>query len=76
MGAFVVIGLPRLIELENLWIVPIGTGILLLVIILRARGGLAGLVFRLRDGLVQSLDEMAQASTTPSSPSSSTTTPT
>jgi ABC-type branched-subunit amino acid transport system permease subunit len=68
LGAFVVIGLPRLIEFDNLWIVPIGTGILLLVIILRARGGLAGLVLRIRDGLVRSLDELAQTSQTSTTP--------
>ena len=44
-GAFVVAGLPNLLEYErNRWIVPIGTGILLVVILVRARGGIAGLM--------------------------------
>ena len=65
LGSFLVIGLPRLVHFENPWIVPIGTGILLLVVILRARGGLAGLVQRVRASLVTSLDELAQAETQP-----------
>jgi ABC-type branched-subunit amino acid transport system permease subunit len=60
LGAFLVIGLPQLIHFENPWIVPIGTGLLLLVVILRARGGLAGVVQRVRESLVTSLDEFAQ----------------
>lgn len=60
LGAFLVIGLPQLIHFDNAWIVPIGTGILLLVVILRARGGLAGLVQRVREAMVTSLDELAQ----------------
>ena len=60
LGAFLVVGLPQLIHFDNPWIVPIGTGILLLIVILRARGGLAGLVQRIRETLVTSLDELAQ----------------
>jgi hypothetical protein len=62
MGAFVVIGLPSLVKFENPWIVPIGTGILLLVVLLRTPGGLASLVQRIRGALVEALDGM---STTP-----------
>lgn len=60
LGAFVVIGLPRLVRFDNPWIVPIGTGVLLLVVILRARGGLAGVVQRVRETMVTSLDDLAQ----------------
>ena len=60
LGAFLVIGLPELVHFDNPWIVPIGTGILLLVVILRARGGLAGIVQRVRESLVTSLDDLAQ----------------
>jgi ABC-type branched-subunit amino acid transport system permease subunit len=63
LGAFLVVGLPRLVHLDNPWIVPIGTGILLIVVIVRARGGLAGLVYRVREWLVRSLDQMAQPAT-------------
>ena len=60
LGSFLVIGLPRLVHFDNPWIVPIGTGILLLVVILRARGGLAGIVQRVRETMVTSLDDLAQ----------------
>jgi branched-chain amino acid transport system permease protein len=60
LGSFLVIGLPRLVHFDNPWIVPIGTGILLLVVILRARGGLAGIVQRVRESMVTSLDDLAQ----------------
>lgn len=66
LGSFLVIGLPKLVHFDNPWIVPIGTGILLLVVILRARGGLAGLVQRAREGLVTSLDDLAQNTPTSS----------
>ena len=59
-GAFLIAGLPQLIHFENLWIVPIGSGILLLVVLLRTPGGVAGAVARVREGLVKALDEMAQ----------------
>lgn len=67
-GALVVFGLPDLFEFDNRWIIPIGTGILLIVVITRARGGVAGLVQRIRHRMVESLDEMAQSSETPSEP--------
>jgi branched-chain amino acid transport system permease protein len=59
LGALVVFGLPNLIEFENPWIVPIGTGILLIVVITRARGGLAGLQQRIREGIVVTVDDLA-----------------
>jgi len=60
LGAFVVFGLPFLLSFENGWIVPIGTGILSIEVIVRTRGGLAGLVQRGRGAVVTglvSLDE-------------------
>ena len=66
MGAFLVIGLPKLIELDNPWIVPIGSGILLLLVIVRARGGIAGIVQAVREKLVVALEEMAQHTVPPS----------
>jgi ABC-type branched-subunit amino acid transport system permease subunit len=60
LGSFLVIGLPRLVHFDNPWIVPIGTGLLLLIVILRARGGLAGIVQRVRESIVTSLDDLAQ----------------
>src|SRR5205085_11897207 len=58
-GAFLVFGLPRLVHFSNGWIVPIGTGALLLIVIVRARGGVAGVVQALRERLVRGLDELA-----------------
>ena len=66
-GAFVVIGLPQLFDFANDWLVTIGTGLLLIAVIVRLRGGIAGLVQRVREGLVRSLDELA----TPVAPQSS-----
>lgn len=60
-GAFLVAGLPSLLEFENRWIVPIGTGILLLAVIVRVRGGIAGLLQGLRFRVVEDLDELANA---------------
>jgi branched-chain amino acid transport system permease protein len=58
-GAFLVFGLPNLVHFSNGWIVPIGTGALLLIVIVRARGGVAGVVQALRERLVRGLDELA-----------------
>jgi ABC-type branched-subunit amino acid transport system permease subunit len=55
LGAFVVFGLPFLLSFDNAWIVPIGTGILSIEVIVRTRGGLAGLVQRARGSLVTNL---------------------
>src|SRR5437867_1473762 len=63
LGAFLVEGVPLLVHLSNAWIVPIGTGILLLVVIVRARGGLAGLVHAIRDYIVVGLAEPAAPAT-------------
>ncbi|MDQ1373005.1 MAG: branched-chain amino acid transport system permease protein, partial [Actinomycetota bacterium] len=62
-GALVIRGIPDLVKFNNLWIVPIGSGILLLVVVVRARGGIAGLFAILRTKFVTAVDEMA--TTTP-----------
>ena len=48
LGALLVFGLPLLVELDNPWIVPLGTGALLLVVVVEAPGGAAGLLQSLR----------------------------
>ena len=58
LGAMVVFGLPFLLSFENAWIVPIGTGILSIEVIVRTRGGLAGLVQRARGSIVTGLVEL------------------
>lgn len=55
LGAFVVIGLPLLLDFANDYVLAIGTGILLITVIVRARGGVAGVVYRVRNALVQGL---------------------
>ena len=68
-GAFLVAGLPSLIEYENnRYVVPIATGVLLLVVIVRARGGIAGLVQEIRFRLVRSLVELGETPPTPTPP--------
>ncbi|MGQ0434457.1 MAG: ABC transporter permease [Microthrixaceae bacterium] len=61
LGAFVVFGLPRLVHFNNGWIVPIGTGILLIMVITRAPGGLAGLLGFARKGMVTEIVSLADA---------------
>lgn len=61
LGAFVVFGLPRLVHFQNGWIVPIGTGILLIMVITRAPGGLAGLLGFARKGMVTEIVSLAEA---------------
>jgi ABC-type branched-subunit amino acid transport system permease subunit len=58
LGAFVVFGLPLLLSFDNGWIVPIGTGILSIEVIVRTRGGLAGLVQRARGAIVGGLVQL------------------
>lgn len=55
LGAFVVFGLPFLLSFDNAWIVPVGTGILSIEVIVRTKGGLAGLVQRARGAIVTGL---------------------
>lgn len=68
LGAFLVIGMPDLVKFENPWIVPIGTGILLITVLLRAPGGLAGLLQLIRGKVVGAFDEMATAAPPPAVP--------
>ena len=57
LGAVLVFGLKDLLHFDNPWIVPIGTGLLLLVVLIRARGGAAGAVAVGRERLVAHLEE-------------------
>ncbi|MBW3536556.1 MAG: ABC transporter permease [Actinobacteria bacterium] len=61
LGAFVVIGVPLLFDFANDFVVAIGTGALLIEVIVRARGGLAGAVQRAREALVRGLAGFEQA---------------
>jgi branched-chain amino acid transport system permease protein len=56
LGSFVVFALPNLLHFDNPWIVPIATGLLLIVVIVRARGGLGGLVQAAREDMVKSVN--------------------
>ncbi len=77
LGSFLVFGLPRLVHFNNGWIVPIGTGILLIVVITRAPGGLAGLLGFARKEMVTELVSLADADSVdqPSEPEAPTTIP-
>ncbi|MEY2566054.1 MAG: hypothetical protein QOE35_583 [Actinomycetota bacterium] len=67
-GALVIRGIPDLVKFDNLWIVPIGSGILLLVVVVRARGGIAGLFTLLRAKVITAVNEMAPAPPAASAP--------
>ena len=69
LGAFLVIGFPQLANFSNPWIVPIGTGALLLIVIVRVRGGLAGLVQAARERLVALLVELSPPAPSAAPPS-------
>ncbi|HVE93466.1 MAG TPA: ABC transporter permease [Acidimicrobiales bacterium] len=58
LGAFIVFGLPQLLDFANDWVVSLGTGALLLTVIVRLRGGLAGLTQVARQRVVERLDEL------------------
>jgi ABC-type branched-subunit amino acid transport system permease subunit len=60
LGSFLVIGLPVMLEFENGWLVPLGTGALLLVIIIEAPGGAAGLIHALRRRSLEALVEISE----------------
>ncbi len=68
LGSFLVFGLPQLIELNNPWIVPLATGALLILVIVRAPGGVAGLVYALRQRFLSNLVGIAE---TPEEPAES-----
>lgn len=61
LGALLVIGLPLLFDFANDFVVSIGTGVLLILVIVRARGGLAGLVQLLRGAVVRALAGFEQS---------------
>lgn len=65
LGAFVVFGLPELLSgvEANRWVVSTASGLLLLVVVTRAPGGLAGLVHRVRDDVVEGLVAIRQSTT-------------
>ena len=65
LGAFIVFGLPPLLDFANDWVVSIGTGALLLTVIVRLRGGLAGLAQTGRQKLVERLQELDEPKTEP-----------
>jgi branched-chain amino acid transport system permease protein len=68
LGSFVVIGLPGLLHFANQWVVSIGTGALLITVIIRMRGGLAGVVQSLRHNVVEALDELDPKTTSALAP--------
>lgn len=55
LGAFVVFGLPELLHFANGWVVEIGTGVLLIVVILHAPAGLAGVVGTIKERMLTDL---------------------
>jgi ABC-type branched-subunit amino acid transport system permease subunit len=63
-GALLIRGVPDLVRFNNLWIVPIGSGILLLIVIVRARVGIAGLSAYIRERSVTALDRVLTRRTT------------
>jgi branched-chain amino acid transport system permease protein len=65
LGAFVVFGLPFLLKFDNAWIIPIGTGILAIVVITRLQGGLGGLGLRQRQAIIETLVELEEAPAEP-----------
>lgn len=65
LGALVVEGLPDLLSFDNRWVVPIGTGVLLFVVISRAPGGLAGLLHLSRKELVTDLVDLRERAAPP-----------
>jgi ABC-type branched-subunit amino acid transport system permease subunit len=58
LGSFLVFGLPLLVELENPWIVPLGTSVLLLIVIVEAPGGAAGLLSALQRSVLRLLNDV------------------
>ena len=65
LGSLVVIGLPLLLDFANDYVISIGTGLLLITVIVRARGGLAGLVQRVKEALVRGLAGFEQPAPRP-----------
>ena len=67
-GALVIRGIPDLVKFNNLWIVPIGSGVLLLIVIVRARAGVAGLFAYIRERVITAIDDMGTAPPAASAP--------
>jgi ABC-type branched-subunit amino acid transport system permease subunit len=68
LGSFVVFGLPFLLKFDNGWIIPIGTGILTIVVITRLPGGIAGLALRGRESVIDTLVEVEEGAAPVPSP--------
>lgn len=60
LGALVIFGLPELLHFANGWIVEIGTGALLIVVITRAPAGLAGVLGRVKQHMLTDMVEASQ----------------
>ncbi len=60
LGAFVIWGLPELLHFANGWIVEIGTGVLLIIVITRAPAGLAGLLGWAKQEMVEDLVDASE----------------
>jgi hypothetical protein len=56
------------LHFANPWVVSIGTGVLLIVVIVRLPGGLAGLVHSLKERMVRGLHELEQPQAPPPAP--------
>jgi ABC-type branched-subunit amino acid transport system permease subunit len=61
LGAFVVFGLPFLLKFDNAWVIPIGTGVLAIVVITRLQGGLGGIGLKGRQAVIETLVELEEA---------------
>lgn len=71
-GALIIRGIPDLVKFNNLWIVPIGSGLLLLLVIVRARGGVAGLSAYVREKVITAVDgRMTSPAAVPPAPPAS-----
>ena len=68
LGSFVVFGLPFLLKFENGWIIPIGTGLLTLLVITRLPGGLAGVFLKSRHTVIEALVELEESEPAPGTP--------
>ena len=60
LGSFLVFGVPVLLDFDNPWLVPLGTGVLLIVIIVEAPGGAAGLLHAVRRRTLEGLVNISE----------------
>lgn len=65
LGSLLVVGVPLLFDFANEFVVSIATGILLISVIVRAQGGLAGVVLSIREAIVRGLAGLEQAPPAP-----------